>query len=565
MKRKSIATLLAVGALTTLWLTRVAAPVQVGQGAGEPSAASGAGVLVFDLRDDLDDDELAAFEARHGLELELSDARSRDEALFRAEVADRAAVMAAVAGDPAVEVIEPVVQMQALGYPDDPLFEKQWNLRQIGVERGWAAGAGRGVTVAVLDTGIAPVEDLGGVDLAAGHVFVPGVDSAVDDQGHGTHVAGTIAQATHNGKGVAGIAPRVELVPYKVLAAHGGGSSDRIAAAIDHAVDEGVDIINMSLGGPPSAVLTKAADAAAAAGVLVVASAGNSGRRGLGSPADGHLVIAVGATGPDGEKAPYSTFGAGVEIAAPGGDTRKSGGGILQDTIDGDGGHAYEEYQGTSMAAPHVSGALAVLLGMGIAPGAAVDVLFRTAIDVGDDGFDEVYGHGRIDLGAAVDRVVWHDRAPRFVAGALLAAALGLFMGFGPGRWIVMALVGGWAAGGLFFLGWLPLSPSGGLAWLTLDPLRLAGGLMGPGWTHSAVFAAAWIPGALAFVLGLNKKTAIWVSGFALGWGVSLLSGGLDGTLAPLGGSTLWLLGHGAFCLLAATAASAAVRMDYAA
>ncbi len=568
MARKPLALTLGISALALLWLTRAGAPIQVGEGSGPAAARSAPGTLVLDLRDDLDDGALAAFEERHGLKLELSAAASRDEALFRAEVADMAATARRLAGDADVEVVEPVVEMQALGYPDDPLWDAQWNMRQIGAPAGWSAGAGRGVTVAVLDTGITPVADLDGIAMAEGHAFVPGVESALDDHGHGTHVAGTIAQATHNGEGVAGVAPGVTLVPYKVLSAHGGGSSDRIAAAIDHAVDAGVDVINMSLGGPPSAVLTKAADAAAEAGVLVVAAAGNSGRRGLGSPADGKLVIAVGATGPKGDKAPYSTYGVGVEIAAPGGDTTVEGGGILQDTVDRDAGHAFKAFQGTSMATPHVSGALAVLLGMGVAPGAAVDVLFRTAVDVGGDGFDEIYGHGRIDLGAAVSAVVWRDRLPRFAAAALLATALGLLMGFGPGRRILMAGVAAWAAGGLFFLAWLPISPGGGLAWLAMDPMRWLGAWMGPGWTHSAWVAAAWVPLLVTFFFGLNRKLAPWVGGFALGCGVNLLSGGLDGTLAPLGGGGWagpWLLGHAALCLMAAVAVGAALKMEYSA
>lgn len=568
MTRKGMALLLGLGAGALLWLTRVDDRIQVGAGAGPPSRAAGAGPLVFDLRDDIDDEALAAFAARHDLTLTLSAPTSRDEALFRAEVADRAAMAARLAGDPDVELVEPVVEMQALGWPDDPRYPEQWNLHQIGAAAGWRAGAGRGVTVAVLDTGVSAVEDLQGIALATGRSFVPGVDSAADDHGHGTHVAGTIAQATHNGRGVAGVAPGVEIVPYKVLAARGGGSSDQIAAAIDDAADAGVDIINMSLGGPPSAILTRAADAAAARGVLVVASAGNTGSRGLGSPADGHLVVAVAATGPDGTKAPYSTHGVGVEIAAPGGDTRKPGGGILQDTIAPDGGHAYREFQGTSMAAPHVSGALAVLLGMGIAPGAAVDVLFRTAVDVGGDGFDEVYGHGRIDLAAAVDHVIVWDRAPRFAAGALIAVALALAMGFGAGRAVPMTLTAAWAAGGLFFLAWLPVSPGGGLAWLALDPLRWPGALFGPGATHTAWVAAAWVPLAVTFAFGLRRPLAPWVAGLGIGVGVSLLSGALDGTLAPFDGGALagpWLAGHAALCFGGAVLVAFGLRSDYAA
>lgn len=567
MSRRVVALAAAVAAVGVLWGTRTEAPLRVGDGgAAAARGAAGPGVLVLDLRDDLDDEAVAAWAAERGWSLALSDPSSRDEALYRVEVADVAAAAASVAGDERVEVAEPVVEVHALGYPDDPRFGEQWNLSQIGAAAGWRVGAGRGVRVAVLDTGVSAVEDLGGVVLATGRSFVPGVDGAADDHGHGTHVAGTIAQATDNGLGVAGIAPRVTVVPYKVLAAQGGGSSDRIAAAIDHAADAGVDVINLSLGGPPSAVLTKAANAAAARGVLVVAAAGNTGGRGLGSPADGHRVIAVGATGPDGTKAPYSTFGEGVELAAPGGDTSKAGGGILQDTVEGD-GHAYKAWQGTSMATPHVSGALAVLLGMGVAPDAAVDVLMRTAVDVGGDGFDEVYGHGRIDLEAAVGRVVWSGAAPRALAGALVVVALGVLCGFGVGRMAGMGLVAAWAAGGAFWVWLLPVGAGGEWAWLGLDPMRWPGAWMGPGWTHNGFVAAAWLPLGVTFLLGLSRRWAPWVAAWAAGVGVALLSGALDGTLAPLGGgwvSEAWLGGHALVCLAAALAASLAVAKEYA-
>lgn len=565
MKRRTLAAVAIAAAVAVLWMTRTEAPLRVGEGgAVAAKGAAGPGVLVLDLRDDLDDEAIAAWAAERGWALSLSDPSSRDEALYRVEVADVAAAAASVAGDDRVEVAEPVVEMRALGYPNDPRFGEQWNLGQIGAAAGWRVGAGRGVTVAVLDTGVSPVEDLAGVE--GGRSFVPGVEAAADDHGHGTHVAGTIAQATHNGLGVAGVAPRVRVMPYKVLGAQGGGSSDRIAAAIDHAADAGVDVINLSLGGPASAVLTKAANAAAARGVLVVAAAGNTGGRGLGSPADGHRVIAVGATGPDGTKAPYSTFGEGVELAAPGGDTTKAGGGILQDTVEGE-GHAYKAFQGTSMATPHVSGALAVLLGMGLAPDAAVDVLMRSAVDVGGDGFDEVYGHGRIDLGAAVDRVVWFDAAPRALAGVLVVVALGLLCGFGAGRMVGMGLVAAWAAGGLFWVWLLPVGAGGEWAWLGLDPMRWPGAWMGPGWTHNGFVAAAWLPLGVTFLLGLSRRWAPWVAAWAAGIGVALLSGALDGTLAPLGGgwlSAAWAGGHAMVCLAAAGAAALAAAKGYA-
>lgn len=226
----------------------------------EPVSPSRAGVLVVDF---VDGTSLATVEAL-GREINValvwSSAVSEDEALARGRAEDLPATLERLKGNPLIEVAEPAVEMKAFGwiptdllpsdYPNDPGWSRQWNLQRIGAPAGWKAGGGRGVRVAVLDTGILAVPDLAGIKLEVGRSFVPGVPTAQDDVGHGTHVAGTIAQATDNGLGVAGIAPQVTLIPYKVLSKQGFGQSDWIAAAVDEAVDQGADIINLSLGAP---------------------------------------------------------------------------------------------------------------------------------------------------------------------------------------------------------------------------------------------------------------------------------------------------------------------------
>ena len=157
-------------------------------------------------------------------DLEWVHERSADESLAVATVPDPSEVVARLADQPGIEAVEEPVRVEALGFPDDPLFDQQWNLRAIGVARGWRAGGGGGVTVAVIDTGVTRVADLEETRILDGFSFVEGEPTAEDGNGHGTHVAGTIAQSTHNGLGVA-IAPQARILPIKALSRHGFGMS----------------------------------------------------------------------------------------------------------------------------------------------------------------------------------------------------------------------------------------------------------------------------------------------------------------------------------------------------
>ncbi|MCB9791884.1 MAG: hypothetical protein H6741_04080 [Alphaproteobacteria bacterium] len=128
--------------LMLLWLLRPAPMPAVGEAGVAPEASHTAGTIVVDLQDDTPLSEIEAFERRYGVDLEYSSAWSEDEALLHAEVPDVAAALAAMAGDPLIEVAEPEVEMHMLGYPDDPHWDKQWNMRMIGVEEAWRVGAG---------------------------------------------------------------------------------------------------------------------------------------------------------------------------------------------------------------------------------------------------------------------------------------------------------------------------------------------------------------------------------------------------------------------------------------
>lgn len=299
------------------------------------------------------------------------------------------------------ESIEPNYIYQAYEIPNDPDYSQQWNLRSINIEAAWDETKGNGVTVAVIDTGVSRVPDLAKTTFVKGYDFVNDQESADDDNGHGTHVAGTVAQSTNNSYGVAGIAYQSSIMPLKVLAASGGGTVADIAEAIKFAADNGANVINMSLGGGgASDLMQEAVDYAHSKGVVIVAAAGNENRNSSSYPARYPHVISVSALGPNGEKAPYSNFGAGVDISAPGG---SEAGKIVQETIDAETGAAvFAGFQGTSMASPHVAGVAALVRSLGIDnPDEIETILTKSSRVVKEDPLNH-FGAGQLDAAGAV-------------------------------------------------------------------------------------------------------------------------------------------------------------------
>lgn len=505
-----------------------------------PLAAAAPVDLVVDLRDGISLDE--ARQATSLPDLAWVHPLTSDEALGQASVdeGEVAATLARLASLSEVEAAERPVAHEALGFPDDPLYSRQWNLKAIGAPVGWRAGGGVGVTVAVIDTGVTQVEDLADTTVLPGVSFVRGEPSPADANGHGTHVAGTIAQATNNGVGVAGVAPQARILPLKALSASGMGTSPWIAAAIDEAADQGAQVINLSLGGGHSKVVEIAVRKAQERGVIVVAAAGNSGRRGVGYPAALPGVFGVSAVGPEDGLAPYSSWGPGVILSAPGGDKRKPDGGILQDTVDGSGGHAFRAFQGTSMAAPHVAGAAAVLLGQtGGDEVLTGRVLREHARDLGAPGPDERFGHGRLDLAAAVRAVAIERNGLLFGLGALLALILATAGGTSAAqrrRAGLIAVCSGVAAGGVFVLPLLPVPPTWAGSFLAKPLLLWLGEVLPDPYWRNPVLLSALLPAAVTFVLGPTRTLGPVVAGLSIGMGAHL------GFAAATGCLDVWLL-----------------------
>ncbi|MFG1667112.1 S8 family serine peptidase [Streptomyces sp. Y7] len=327
------------------------------------------------------------------------------ENLTRTDVAD---VVAEYRADPQVAYVVPDRLNKPLATPNDTEYGKQWDLFEstagMNVPGAWDVATGSGVTVAVIDTGYVTHSDLG-ANIVAGYDFIsdatvgndgngrdsnpadPGDwtaanecasgDPAYDSSWHGTHVAGTIAAVTNNGKGVAGIAYGAKVSPLRVLGKCGGYDSDIIDAITwaSGGTVSGVPananvakVINMSLGGGGacSTATQSAINAAVNRGTTVVVAAGNSNANASGySPASCSNVISVAATDRQGNRSYYSNYGTVVDIAAPGGETNSvTANGILSTLNSGAQGpssESYDYYQGTSMASPHVAGLAALM------------------------------------------------------------------------------------------------------------------------------------------------------------------------------------------------------------
>jgi subtilisin family serine protease len=318
-----------------------------------------------------------------------------------------------------------LVPTSGAGASNDPSFGNQWALGKIGAEKAWARTTGAGVRIGIVDTGVdLDHEDLAGKVVESTSCVGSNGDQAKcqgkaqDDQGHGTHVSGISAALKDNGKGVAGVAPDAQLVVAKVLSATGTGSGSDVIGGIKWVVDHGAKVVNLSLGDPAQPInaliseneLTEGVNYAWSKGAIPVIAAGNSNAGGLGLEGanfgDMNAVI-VGATGPDDKPSEYSTSTGGAKwaVVAPGGaGSGKKDQDIYSTFWISKQKNAYQYLAGTSMAAPHVSGAIALLLAQGYDQTGAVNRLLETADkDVGCEA-NSTTCRGRINVDKATTK-----------------------------------------------------------------------------------------------------------------------------------------------------------------
>jgi serine protease len=444
VRRRRIASLAIPVRLTTTLLVTLAAVLLLAPSA--PAAQYVSGELIVHFRAGTSEADQTSIETSAGTHA----AGALPGGSTRLVIDDGSSVdttLGELRGDPRVEYAVANARARASAFrPNDPGFPLQWNFwGPFGIDMpdAWSIASrrggpgGRGVVVAVLDTGIAYRSSRGfkrAPDLRAfarGYDFVDNDRYPFDLNGHGTHVAGTIGESTNNGIAVAGIAYRARIMPVRTLDIHGAGDTITISKGIRYAVDHDADVINLSLEFAPWVQAADVPDLLAALRyarrhrVVVTAVAGNEGGLGLPYPGRAPGVIAVAATTEAGCAADYSNAGPEVDVAAPGGGDDAlpgdnpwdlehchpgvAGRSIFQQTFDA-GFNLFglpSGYYGTSMASPHVAGLAALIiasrrLGRHPSPDAVARLIERTARDTGPPGYDVRYGHGLIDAAAAL-------------------------------------------------------------------------------------------------------------------------------------------------------------------
>jgi serine protease len=350
-----------------------------------------------------------------------------------------------------IEYAEPNYIYRILKVPNDDFYNLQWHYPAIKLPQAWdiTTGArigGGNVIVAVVDTGVFLAHPELAGQLVAGYDFISDIQNAADNSGiddnpddpgdgallntsswHGTHVAGTVAAASDNNDGVAGVAWQAKIMPLRVLGTYGGTDYDiiqaiRYAARLSNDSNtlppQKADIINLSLGGTGfSQAAQDAYTAARAQGVIVVAAAGNESSSRLSYPASYDGVVSVSATDFANNRAPYSNYGTAVDVAAPGGNQAVDlnndgyGDGVLSTLVDDSSGTRVPTLkfnQGTSMATPHVAGVFALMRAMhpSLSPDDVDSLLAAGSIttDLGAAGRDDIFGNGLIDALKAVQQ-----------------------------------------------------------------------------------------------------------------------------------------------------------------
>ncbi len=464
----------------------------------EKSGDSGAMTVVYAVQDG------------DSLRIETEPARSPDAA---------ADVIEDVQAEPDVLAVEVDAPRRLTGAPmaplpsADPNRTEQWGLDDLAAETAWASSTGAGVTVAVIDSGVAQHPDLAGT-FVKGTDLVDGTNGRVDPNGHGTHVAGIIAMTPNNNIGGAGLAPDVAIMPVVVADASGSVRAADSAQGIVWAVDHGADVLNMSYSGSASSVEQKAIQYAQSKGVITVAAVGNAYLDSGGSvynpvqyPAAFPGVIGVGAITKSGQRSSFSEVGKQVDVVAPGGSGAFDSSKGIFSTFTGS---SYVRMPGTSMAAPFVTAAAALTVARERALGIDVDtedLLLGTAVDMGGPGRDDEFGFGLVNPVSALDTVT------------ALSASGGQLPGITPAevttrivRRIKVDVHDGYLryripAKGKFVVAWEQFKKQ---KWS--DPVKFNGKHRGRTWYNVRTSTAGMKVRILAVRSGSSKNAPIWVS-----------------------------------------------------
>lgn len=512
--------------------------------------------IVVDLNDDITNTQIAALNIQYGIQLRYNSIHSRTAKLMIAKVTpDTAAtVLAGLRASNLVQAAERngVSHIDAAPWrPNDPDYPRQWHLQMLHLEDAWAETKGDGAIVAVVDTGVGQeavnqlrkLSDFAQTKFVPGYDFVDKDDVPQDAVGHGSHVAGTIAESTDNGILGAGVAPLASIMPIRVCSEKGCSTSN-VVDGIRFAADNGAHVINLSLGSyQPSTVEQLALQHAVSKGVTILCSAGNDSKPELKYPGRFPECISISAVGPDRQLAYYSNHSDELGLAAPGGNTRQGdAAGVWQNTVEDQGGRLVEGFfplQGTSMATPHVTGVAALLVSLGVKDPNEIRTILRKSAAVALP--VDQYGAGVLDAAAAVQstgKKVSQKRNNWIVLGVA-----GLILLFFTGKEnAVIGLV--FLAAGFYFPTLMEKVTKFGAV------MNIAG--------HSVVLPVIWL-----LTPQLSKSTLISAGSLTLGlavhFGLDLESGVAPFQVISASRINLW------FCLNLAIAAylilSAALRM----